>query len=161
MKLDGGLKNSSITGNLLYWNGVETWHHGIEILTTSDLLVSNNKILGSAGYGIRETMDATNNAIIDNDVRKNTQGGMYSEGIGHIVRNNVGYVTENSGTATIPEGSTSVIVNHGLADTPSIVTITPNKDTRFWVTDKTSSQFTINIPSSITGGVSFDWYAEV
>jgi hypothetical protein len=84
-----------------------------------------------------------------------------NEGIGNIIRNNQGFATENSGTVVIPEGFTSVTVNHGLVSTPSIVTVTPNKDTRFWITNKNTNNFTINIPSSVVEGVSFDWYAEV
>ena len=47
------------------------------------------------------------------------------------VYNNIGYTTKNSGTATIPDGSTSVTVNHDLADTPSIVTVLLTKTQDF------------------------------
>ncbi|MCX6821838.1 MAG: hypothetical protein NTW30_03605 [Candidatus Aenigmarchaeota archaeon] len=113
--------------------------------------------------GVELNTYTSNIIIIGNDIASGTYGTtkVLNGGSNNIIHDNVGYITEKSGTETIPEGSTSITVNHDLASIPKIVTITPNKQTDFWVTDKTSSQFTINIPSSITGGVSFDWYAEV
>ena len=40
------------------------------------------------------------------------------------IQENTGYVTENWGTGTIPNGSTSVVVTHGLATTPTDVFLT-------------------------------------
>jgi len=122
----------------------------------------NTFVRGNPKYCVEEAGSTSNNLIqANNFMNYGTTGVQPRSGSNSIIRYNKGYMTENSGTATIPEGSSSIPVNHGLTDIPSIVTVTPNRDTRFWVTDKNENSFTINIPSSITGGVSFDWYAEV
>jgi len=73
------------------------------------------------------------------------------------------YVTENSGTATIPAGSTSVTVNHGLADTPTKVLVTPIGDPggRFWVANITSTSFDIVVATAPVADIDFCWQAEV
>jgi len=78
-----------------------------------------------------------------------------------LVRNNRGFKTENSGTATISSGNTYVDVTHNLASTPSSVLVVPKSDTRFWVDNVGSSTFRINIPSSLDSDVTFYWKAEV
>ncbi|HUY24539.1 MAG TPA: hypothetical protein VMV09_04450, partial [Candidatus Saccharimonadales bacterium] len=74
-----------------------------------------------------------------------------------------GYVTENSGTATILATTTSIAVTHGLAATPTRVVATPtvSPGALWWVDTYTSTQFTIHLASAPAGGVSFDWRAEV
>lgn len=77
---------------------------------------------------------------------------------------NKGYITENSGSASITTGQTTVSVNHGLATTLTNVVITPTSSTGgkdWWVSGKAASQFTINIDSTHTSDISFDWYGEV
>lgn len=79
----------------------------------------------------------------------------------HIVEDIRGYTTENSGIATILNGNTSVTVNHGLAETPTKVIVTPQADTRYWVDNVGTSTFRINIPTALSSDVSFYWKAEV
>lgn len=83
-----------------------------------------------------------------------------------IIRHSLGYVTENSGTATIPSGSTTVVVSHGLGRTPVLadIIVTPNNNlglaTKFWVSAPTATQFTINAtPDPGAGGALFAWQA--
>jgi len=77
-------------------------------------------------------------------------------------RRNAGYPTEASGTATISSGSTSVTVNHGLVCTPSKVLITPlaQPSGNLWVSNITSTSFTINISSAPSANLSVAWSAE-
>jgi len=71
------------------------------------------------------------------------------------------YLTENSGTAIITSGSTSVTVDHGLAGTPTIVTVTPSADLGdVWVDTLTSTQFTIHCDSAPSSNTTVYWYAE-
>jgi len=71
------------------------------------------------------------------------------------------YITVNSGTATISAGSTSVTVNHGLAGTPTIVTVTPSEDIGdVWVDSVTSTSFTIHCEAAPSSDVIVYWYAE-
>jgi hypothetical protein len=72
------------------------------------------------------------------------------------------WLKRNSGTATIASGATSVTVNHGLACTPSKVVITPlaQPSGSLWVSNITSTSFTINISSAPSANLSVAWYAE-
>jgi len=83
---------------------------------------------------------------------------------GCVVKNNEGYVTENKGTATITNGSSSVVVNHGLAKAPEHgvrLTGTHSEVANCWVTNVTDTQFTINAPSAVTADRYVFWKAEV
>ena len=85
-------------------------------------------------------------------------------GTKNIIKDNVGYITENSGTATITAGQTSVAVTHGLAATPTRVILTPTTDTagrRYWVSAKGATTFTITIDSTYTSDITFDWRAQI
>jgi len=77
-------------------------------------------------------------------------------------RRNTGYPTEASGVATIASGSTSVTVNHGLVCTPSKVLITPlaQPSGNLWVSNITSTSFTINISSAPSTNLPVAWLAE-
>jgi len=72
------------------------------------------------------------------------------------VKYNIGFVTENSGTATI-SSSTSVVVNHGLAGTPTHVNC-GFKTTGYgsWIWSATSTQITITVTNSGTYTLSWD-----
>jgi len=122
-------------------------------------------------YGIDiETADCDYNMIQGNDLYDSgATGDLNDAGTGTLKQHNknlagTGYTTENSGTATITSGNTSVDVTHELADTPTRVYLTPTTDTagkRYWVSAKGSTTFTITIDSSHTADISFDWKAEV
>jgi hypothetical protein len=81
------------------------------------------------------------------------------------VRGNIGYVSENRGTADITTGNTTVVVSHGLGFTPALsqITVTPTSSlgsaTEFWVSTPTSTQFTINVDVNPAATASFVWAA--
>jgi len=85
-----------------------------------------------------------------------------SSQIGSYATFNLYWLKRNSGTATIASGSTSVTVNHGLACTPSKVLITPlgQPSGNLWVSNITSTSFTINISSAPSANLSIAWLAE-
>jgi hypothetical protein len=72
------------------------------------------------------------------------------------------YATSKSGTATIPANATSVTINHGLICAPSKVFITPlaQPPGPIWVSNITSSQFTINTSTPPATDLPIAWYAE-
>jgi hypothetical protein len=72
-----------------------------------------------------------------------------------------GYVTENSGVATLAAGSTRVTVNHGLVAAPSKVFITPRANITAWVENITGTSFDIVVATAPTTNITFSWYAEV
>lgn len=77
------------------------------------------------------------------------------------------HLERNSGTATLVSGNTSVVVTHGLRDTPPLANIhvTPieawGSMAQFWVSNPTSTQFTINANADPTQDVDFAWSASV
>lgn len=76
----------------------------------------------------------------------------------------IGITSANSGTATVADGTSTIVVSHGLSATPTIVLTTPNGDPggAWWVTTKTSTQFTINLAVARAGSaLTVDWHAQV
>ena len=173
--------------------GVSTGH-GI-IIKGNNALVANNFVADCTGGGIRIegdevrvigntvryfntdmeqdyaigiTADASNTLIKDNDV---TNGGMdiiSDEGTNTIIQNNIGYATENSGTATFSgDGTTTQFsIAHGLVKAPSKVLVTPmtaDAASDFYVTaDDTNIYINYkSAPPSGTDNLKFSWYAEV
>lgn len=86
-----------------------------------------------------------------------------------LIRGNINWTTENSGTAVVLAGTTSIIVNHGLSVTPSAkdIVVTPTNSmgaaTKFWVNTITATQFTINVDISpgASSTAAFAWHAVV
>jgi hypothetical protein len=72
------------------------------------------------------------------------------------------FLHSSRGVATIASGATSVTVNHGLVCTPSRVLITPlgQPSGNLWVSNITSTSFTINISSAPSANLSVAWLAE-
>jgi hypothetical protein len=86
----------------------------------------------------------------------------------NIVKNNIGYVTENSGTATFSgNGSqTTFTIAHGLAGTPNVVNVTPaSNDAKgsFYVTVDATNIYVnyATAPPSGTNNVVLYWSASV
>lgn len=76
------------------------------------------------------------------------------------VRNCVGLVTSSYGTTNMPASSTSVVVNHGLARTPTSILITTGGNLGVvWWSNATSTQFTVNVGTSAGVNVPFTWEA--
>jgi hypothetical protein len=162
-----------VVGNQCLCNGRSfTGHNGITITGTSTLVMQGVIVVGNVcwdyespktqEYGIAETVNANYNIIVNNDVRENKVGGIQYIGSNTIVRHNIGYVTENDGTATIASGTNSVTVNHGLSNTPRIVLVTGShaETSDAVVTSVTSTSFTITVPSNVTANRTVYWMAQ-
>lgn len=87
-----------------------------------------------------------------------------ANGIGTVVRYNLGYTTEAAGTAVVANGVTTAVVTHGLSVTPLLanIKVTPTNNlgtaTKFWVSNPTGTQFTINVDASPGAGTAtFSW----
>jgi len=83
-------------------------------------------------------------------------------GANTVVRRNINYLTEASGVATIPAGSTRVTVSHGLATTPTKILITPlgQPPGKIWVENITSTSFDIVTDTAPSTDLKVAWYAE-
>ena len=118
--------------------------------------ISRNRVYTSAAetyqdYGIQiANANCSNNRFINNWLNANPTP-FAAGGATNIVRNNSGYTTENSGTATILNENTSIAVAHGLAVTPTVDDISvvlaenPTNDPgNIWVDTIGAANFTIN-----------------
>ena len=82
-------------------------------------LIESNTIMTENGYGIYEAT-SDNNQILRNKISAPTP--IHKTGTNTIIKYNIGFVTENSGVSGgLKDGSYIV---HGLAGTPTIVTLT-------------------------------------
>jgi len=80
---------------------------------------------------------------------------------GTIIKDNVGFITENSGIATIPNGGISITVAHGLEGTPDVVVLGPtHAEVADAVWSANSTHITITVPSAVTADRDISWYAE-
>ncbi|MFW6598107.1 hypothetical protein ACQBAU_16385 [Propionibacteriaceae bacterium Y2011] len=74
------------------------------------------------------------------------------------VADNSGYATEADGAATIPDGSATATVTHGLAGTPTTVILGKRTAADVWVSARTATTFTLT-RTGTTGAVTVDWTA--
>lgn len=114
----------------------------------------------AGSYSFKETGAADHNRIVGNSFpRSGVILGTNSKG-----SLNKGFKTEARGSTTLGAGVTSIAVNHGLAITPSIdeISVTPRSNltaagiSSFWITNATSTQFTVNLDANV-GGADFAW----
>jgi hypothetical protein len=129
---------------------------------THNNVVSNNVLETSNNTGktrslIREeaTGGSGDNLITGNSLVQNaapTVALLESAGAATtLLRNNIGWATESTGTATVASGSTSIAVTHNLAATPALanISVTPTNSlgsaAKFWISNVTATQFTINV----------------
>jgi len=170
-----GISHSIISNNIVRNNAQATADRAGIFLQVGTGESTDNVLMGNECYddqatktqahGIQEANAADYNVIIGNDVRENKTAGIVVVGSNTIVRNNLGYITENSGSATVLNTTTSIVVNHGLATTPTRVLLTArlwSDAAKAWVTNLTTTQFTVNV--DVDPGVEtaiFDWRAQV
>ena len=124
--------------------------------SSSNINVKGNFMTGQDAR-IEVTGTTATNIVLDNNYLSsiNIASGLLAQ---TRTLRNIGYVTENSGSATITSLNTSVVVNHGINRLPSLsnISITPQNSlgnsSKFWISNVTTTQFTINVdvsPSSI------------
>jgi len=163
---------NSITGSGRLYTGAEQGH-GILIRDQGDgcsnIKIYGNTITGNkrTGIGVYDNSDYI--YIIGNTIEDNSSFNIESiVGEHSVVKYNVGYTTENSGTATFSgDGTTTQFtIAHGLVSTPTKVLVTPmtaDAASDFYVTaDDTNIYINYkSAPPSGTDNLKFSWHAEV
>jgi len=147
---------------------------GFEIAANTDKFAIRNCKIGRWGrltndHGVPININAgtSNDYIITgNDMTENdavmTDGGT---GTSKVVRDNIGYVTENQGTGEIANATTSDVITHGLNITPALGTIhitggeNPTADVgTIWVDTIGATTFTVNCEVDPgASGFDFGW----
>ena len=146
--------------------------HGMLIAALAQATVTGMEIHNNGnatrGYGIRIEGTVTNYNIQSNAFFGNGQLAIYQPSgpsLAQIIRDNRGWVTENSGTANILISTSSIVVNHGLADVPTLVQVTAAgaQDVgAYWFVDPgsfTATQFTLTYSTTTGAQRDFFWRA--
>lgn len=160
-----GTENSLVVNNyfrsfdyiiLLDKNGTDTGN------TSRYNLIASN--IFEQGDGFISFVAESNNIIENNILRDVTASVAGTPNSTTHIRNNTGYITENSGTAIVAFTTTYIDVTHALALTPSInqIKVTATNDlglaSKFWISNVGVTTFRINTnidPGSATA--TFVW----
>lgn len=156
----------AITGNTFYLTGDYTTATAIaliEMYTVSQVTATGNAFYTTGAATKANIFGGTIQACAFTANTLTTTGGstcnMFLAGTnitGATIQNNPGYKTRNSGVAALA-AATSVVVTHGLANTPNIQDIVLTSDSAAIVlppypSNITSTQFTINYPGLAVSG---------
>lgn len=148
-------------------------NYGIQYSTgaTNLLLIQNNYIPFSTGVQTAAVLNAPATSVISGNVMPGYTGAaaLNTLDASAIVRNNIGFVTENSGTGSIASGATTATITHGCSRTPTVddIQITfaeqgSNDYGRFWVDTITSTQFRVNVSADPgASNLDFGWKVEI
>lgn len=131
-------------------------YQGVQLVDADYNLIEGTIFSGNKRYDISidadsETNRITNNLFTPSDADRDA---VFSGTIDatNRIHNNFGYVTENSGSDSIANGTTSKVVAHGLAVTPSAEDFTiigkenPTNDVgTIWVDTIGATNFTVNV----------------
>ncbi|MEM2567332.1 MAG: right-handed parallel beta-helix repeat-containing protein [Candidatus Bathyarchaeia archaeon] len=172
----GGFSYNIIMGNHFHDNSQASTntYNDIWLRTDGTRYCVNNVIMGNhflgavltgnkAKYGIEESASTDDYNIISRNIFGLLgTAPVKQSGVNTKVQDNIGYITENSGTATITAGATYVDVTHGLAITPDInrIKVVPKDNLggrSFWISDVGATTFRINISSVDTVDHAFGW----
>jgi len=128
------------------WGSSGSQNYGLAILAgTGDRYVIANNNFGTNGTGGAMLIGAT--------------------GTNRHVTNNIGFVTKTSGTATILNGTLSIVVNHGLAGQPlsENIIITPRllPTVAVFVSALSATTFTIEAGGVVGADTAFNWVATI
>lgn len=151
---DGGASWNNYTGNIIISpsNGSPDVSSGIVMDGDYNVIVGNHiaGITNRINAAVHEGAGADWN-FIEGNYLYNALTPVILVGANTIIRDNTGFISENSGLATITNGTTSILVTHGLSLTPDINKISimalenpTNPPGLLWTTNVTATQFTIN-----------------
>jgi len=152
--------------------------HGIRVIGGSRCNINGNSVYNATKDGIRLWDDSYYNTIESNIIINCGDDGIDDEGdysiiVGNIVngnvnsmeidktntivRNNIGYVTENSGWANISNAAT---IAHGCASKPTNISLVPSGSNPIMYSFTVDSS-DITVYHSDAGSYDFSWRAEV
>lgn len=123
---DSGVKNISVLGGQYAQNTgtALNFNANVQRFKVKGATIGDTSGLSGNTTGIAVAAGCDNFSIEGNTILGNGTNISLSPSLGptKIISDNIGFVSENSGQATIPSGTSVVIVNHGLNGTPRAVT---------------------------------------
>jgi len=133
---------------------------GIRLEPGNYTYITGNTVYGNGGWGIHIVAATSgNNYIKNNVITNNTSGAISNSGTSTIIQYNVGFVTENSGSA-VNATATTFSITHGLAGTPTGVWCSFNTTAvTAWTWTATSSTITVTMVGP-NNNVTCYWKAE-
>lgn len=153
------LANSPVSGVFRNSGGA-----GISCAAGTDKIVFGPvRVRDNTGWGLDIAANSDGHVCVGNSFENNTAGGVRNLGTNNIIKHNRGYVTENSGVATLLNGQTAIVVTHGLGFTPAAgdVMVTPIEAwgamLQFYIDTYTATQFTIHADQDPGQDVDFAW----
>jgi parallel beta-helix repeat protein len=162
---------NNIVGNMFLGNSqaADNTYAAIEVLTGYNN-IKNNKVMNlgvSHRYGIQIYAASPSNVVTNNDLRSSGATLIINDQDGTtIIKNNDGYVTESSGTATLLNGQNHVHVTHGLSYTPTagdisitFTEIPTNASTGWRVGNITSAEYIFFENDPGASNLDFSWSA--
>ena len=146
----------------LYHTDIESFENAISLATASSLTLCNGIRIESCGTAIAIVSGSNNHRFIGGSI-SNVNTVVSNSGSGTRFARIVGYISETRGDASVSHATT---IAHGLATTPSIITLISESTSPriFSVTSKDASNFTVgiwNTSGSTISGTRAYWYAEV
>jgi hypothetical protein len=163
------VKYSMITNNKFTgWRpdssiGIYLHSKDTEASSNLDNIILDNYI-DNFPFGIKINDVYNTDTIIKNNKFRNVTVAVSDSGTRTVIKNNDGWATEKTGTATITAPATTVDVTHGLAAAPTGVLLSPTTATagkQYYVSAKDATTFTITIDSAAEADISFDWQAVI
>lgn len=168
-----GAKNCTIANNQVTARTIGIWLTSTGVIHSTYNTIRGN-VVGKGmetiapGRGIKEEDANQDYNIITGNIVHGSNTPIYPQGSNTIVNLNIGWVTENSGNATLAAISSSIVVNHGCDYTPTLgdIQVTPSRDlgncTYYWIDTIGAAQFTIHVgaagaPKNIDKVVYFLW----
>jgi len=167
--IQGNVLRNNTSGGLLYIYEIRLTGSSSRNIVRGNYIFTDHPTW-RADYGIEEEPGATTdyNIIEENYIEGVDVAGIRTIGANTKVRRNIGYVTENSGTATFSgDGTTtSFTIPHGLASTPTVVKLEAKSadaaGDKYWTADATNITVTfLTPPPAGTDNVVLSWKAEV
>ena len=142
-------------------------YDGIRIDSDYNVVTGNNihDSTPRQKYGIREGAGVDFNKIEGNRIEGVVTAGILRVGANTTIQFNQGHITENSGTATLLNANTSVVVAHGLDATPTVILITftenpTNLIADWWIDTVGAANFTFNGVDPGASNLDFYWEAK-
>ncbi|MCJ2531430.1 MAG: right-handed parallel beta-helix repeat-containing protein [Candidatus Thermoplasmatota archaeon] len=164
-----GISVLNSSGVTVYGNTVANNDEGIVFSGTDDSVIEGNVVYDDQGVptqdrGIFSSATSSNNFIFGNKLYGNISAAIeIIGGTGNVVRDNMGHETENRGTAVIANGTSSIVVPHGLVSTPGVAIATGRdlETDQLRVSARDGTNITLAVPSNVTAARTVDWMAEV
>ncbi|WP_338576316.1 right-handed parallel beta-helix repeat-containing protein [Pseudomonas canadensis] len=160
----GGAQFVTLTNCLSEANGMASTGNGVEVSTSTEVNISDSRLLSNTGTGLTIGASCTGCSIVDSFVKFNAVAPVASSSPDLVIRNVAGYKTSGVGAAAISSGTTSVVVSHGLAITPlpGKITTTQTASTinnvgSIFITAIGASTFTANVRSDPGSALQFNW----